>query len=309
MRVFLTGATGYVGTAIAQSLLKGEHQLTALARSLEKGEYLRKLGAKILLGNLRQPEVFWEPILEHDVLIHAGAESVTEWHDIEKKFLELILDRLKKSISPKMLIYTSGVWVLGNTGDKPADENASTAHPAEIVAWRPAHEKLVLEFAGKNLMTAVVRPGIVFGGNRGICAAFFESAEKEGAATYIGHGKNRWTMVYRHDLANLYRMIAEKKASGIFHGVDEVPLPVEEIARSASKAVGKNGATKNIPLEEARKKFGPFADALALDQVIKASHARELGWKPLHPPFAESAPALYQEFKKTFEVAVNRSLP
>ncbi len=119
--------------------------------------------------------------------------------------VETLLDAARQA-REGTLVYTSGCWVLGNTGDVPADERAPTANAAELVAWRPAHERKVLDAAGDRLATAVIRPGIVYGGRGGILAGMFESAVEGGAAEFIGDGDNRWSLVHREDLAELYRL-------------------------------------------------------------------------------------------------------
>jgi nucleoside-diphosphate-sugar epimerase len=183
------------------------------------------------------------------------------------------------------------VWVLGDTRG-PADESAATDHPSAAVAWRPSHERLVLDAAGGQLVTAVVRPGMVYGGTRGLITPWFAQA-RSGGAQVVGDGKNHWSFVHVDDLAQLYRLVVERRAGGVFHGVDGSAPTLEEAARAASAAVG--GTVRHVLLEEARKAMGPMADALAMDQVVVAHRGAEVGWKPGHPAFVQAAAAAARE--------------
>ncbi len=194
----------------------------------------------------------------------------------------------------RRLVYTSGCWLLGNTGDEPAAEDAAT-DPPELVAWRVGHEKRVLDAHSSKLTTAVVRPGLVYGGSGSLTAMLFTSAEEQGASAYIGEGRNHWSMVHRRDLARLYRLIVEESASGIFHGVDGHPVRVVDAAAAASEAAGAGGVTRSLALEDAREELGPIADALCMDQKLIGVHSAELGWKPELTSFPDHADEAYRE--------------
>ena len=199
---------------------------------------------------------------EHDAILLTAFEYSPEGVAADRRTVEALLTAAVKSGKPKILIYTSGVLVLGHTGPTPADENASTTGAVKMVAWRPAHEQIVVAAATSTFATAVLRPAFVYGGQKGIIAGYFASATDEGAAVYVGDGQNHMTLVHRNDLAQLYRLAVEKHARGILHGVDGAAPRIAELARVASDVAGKNGATRSMPIDEARAKMGPFADAL-----------------------------------------------
>jgi nucleoside-diphosphate-sugar epimerase len=184
--------------------------------------------------------------------------------------------------------------VLGDTGGT-ATESAPPRPPA-AVAWRPAHEQRVLGASGGAVATAVVRPGIVYGERRGLVSPWFEQAERDGAARVVGDGKNRWTFIHRDDLADLYRLVVERRATGIFHGVDGAAPTVGEAARAASAAAGR-GEVRSTPLEEARNQLGPVADALLCDQVVASARGAEVGWRPRRASFVAAAAEAYREWK------------
>lgn len=112
----------------------------------------------------------------------------------------------------------------------------------------------------------------------------------------MGTGDQRWAMVHRTDLAELYRLVVERRAGGIFHGVDGASPTVAEAASAASHAAGK-GAVRAIAVEDARETMGALADALAMDQVVIGARGAEVGWAPRHPPFVQDAPNAFREWR------------
>jgi nucleoside-diphosphate-sugar epimerase len=232
-------------------------------------------------------------IAEHDAVVHTAMDYGLG-PPADGEAVDAMLEGAQRAGRPFSVVYTSGVWVLGQTAT-PASEAASTDRAPAAVAWRPAHEQRVLGAATERIATAVIRPGIVFGEKRGLVAPWFESAVKEGRAAFVGTGDQRWALVHRTDLAELYRLVVEKRARGIFHGVDGASPTVAEAASAASHAAGK-GAVRAMPLEEARTTMGPLADALAMDQVVVSARAVEVGWAPRHPPFVKDAPNAFREW-------------
>ncbi len=295
MRVFVTGATGYVGSAIVQALVRGGHDVTGLSRDGDRDGAVARLGARPVRGALGELRTLARQMAEHDALVHAAVDyGLGPPADLEA--IEAMLAAAGEAGRGMQVVYTSGVWVLGET-PKPASEGAPLLRPAAAVAWRPAHERRVLEAATDRIHTAVVRPGMVYGERRGLVNAWFETAVNEGAARVVGTGAQRWALVHRADVAELYRAIVERGARGIFHGVDGASPTVSEAAAAASRAAGKGGAVKVVPVEEARKTMGPMADALAMDQVVISARGPELGWAPRHPPFVEGAEDAYREWR------------
>lgn len=294
MRVFVTGATGYIGSAVVRELVETDHYVVGLTRLAEKAAYLRDLGAEPVVGDLRDRPSYRDAVMTADALIHLAAEHSEAQVAVDRAAVDALLEGAADG-GADVVVYTSGCFVLGETGDEPAHEDASTEGAAEVVAWRPPHEARVLR-AGDDLATSVIRPGMVYGGKDGTFAGFFASAERDGAARFVGDGANRWSPVYRGDVARLYRMVVERRGRGIFHCAEPAER-VGELAMAASHAAGAGGATERVRVEEARREMGAFADALTLDQVVGCRRAHDFGWAPEHPPFIESAPAVYREWK------------
>lgn len=238
MKIFLTGATGFVGSAVAAALVRARHHVTALVRSSTSAVRVESYGIESHRGDLRDPSTYRDAALNADAIVHAGVEGGEDRIAVDRIFVDAVR-------GPK-LVYTSVLFVLGNV--EGADENAPASGP------RAEHEQLVLEAGG-----AVIRPGMIWGEGSWL----FEHP------IVIGDGTNRWPLVHKDDVAELYRLVVESGARGIFHAVTEV-------MRARDVFPGNH-----VPLEDARKELGGFADALALDQDVRAPRSAAIGWKPL----------------------------
>lgn len=286
MRVFLTGGSGYIGSAVAAALVRAGHSVTALTHSREKERSLLQLGVSPVSGDLGEPASYERIASLHDAIVHIGFDGARNGAEIDLIALETLIGAARAD-GGRQLVYTSGTWVLGDTRGQLAYESTPVRQPARRVAWGGEHEQLVLLAADEGVTPCVVRPGLVYGGKGGYITGYFASAALEGAAAYIGSGRNHLSLVYREDLAQLYRLVVEKRGWGIFHGVDGTPLVVDEVARQASEAAGAGGSIRSVPASEARVRLGDVADALCLDQRVGTRRAGELGWKPRFPSFLE----------------------
>jgi nucleoside-diphosphate-sugar epimerase len=294
MKVFVTGGTGYIGSAVCLRLKKAGHDVQALVRDKEKGAKLAASGIKLIQGDLGNPAGYAAAAYGAQAFVHTAHDSGPQGVELDRKAVLIARELLHGSVGGT-LIYTSGIWVLGDTGGELVDETRDTA-PAKMVAWRPAHEKLALDLAREGIRSVVVRPGIVYGGAKGgILAMLFGTAVKHGAAQIVGEGKNHWPMVHIDDLAELYvRLVERAPAGSVFHATDASTRTVREIAEAASHAAGKDGKLSVLPLEKARSSMGTYADALALDQKVSSEKARnELDWRPRHEDCVAEAAQLF----------------
>jgi nucleoside-diphosphate-sugar epimerase len=283
MKIFLTGATGYIGSAVADRLRAAGHEVTGLARSDAAASRLKSAGVQPVRGDFSDPASVGSAARAAD-----GVISMATTYDpaVDGPAIDAILEALDSSNKP--FVYTSGIWSHGDTGGKVVDET-SPPQPAALVGWRQAVEDRVREGARRGIRTVVIRPAIVYGRGGGIPASFVDSARKEGSARFIGTGKNRWPFVHVDDLADLYLLALEHAPAGtLLLGVSGPSYPVRDVASAASRGAGAGGRTVAWPLEEARKTLGAYADALVLDQQASGRRAEEiLGWKPHRPDVIE----------------------
>ena len=279
MDVFLTGATGYIGGAIVDALLRAGHSVLSLARSDKSAEVMRARSISPLRGDLRDSASLIRGAQQADAVIQAGTTNSSDMDRVDIAAVEAILTALEGTGKP--FIYTSGCWVLGNTGDTIADEGAPTDPPA-IVAWRSALERRVLSATTRGIRSVVIRPAVVYGRGGGIPATLINLARQYGAARYIGRGENHCPMVHVEDLADVYaRALAKAPAGSLFNAPGGPALRSKEIAQAVSQAAGLGGRTESWSLEAAREMLGPLADALALDLQFSGDKAkRVLGWTP-----------------------------
>ena len=278
MRIFLTGATGYIGGEVATALRGAGHEIAALVRPDSDTGNLRELGAVLFSGDLNSLPSLRQQLENYDAFVHIAA-SATDRQETDRVAVETF------AAIDRPFIYTSGVWVLGNTDSA---SEGSPVNPLELVAWRPAHEERVLGTGG-----AVVRPGCVYGGRQGLLGAWFAAAEQNAPLQIVGDGTNRWAMVDLGELAGVYVRAIERRAKGVLHAIDDSHDTLETMAR----AIAPNGTIEKLPLELARTAMGPFADALAVDQVIASTETREkLDWSPRRT-FISSLPEQWNEWR------------
>lgn len=297
MRVFLTGGTGYLGSAVFDALFRAGHQVVALARDPEKVERLKSRGASAILGEIGSPNKFVHEIQAADAVVHTAFESSPRGIEKDRQAIDTIVSALKSRGGSKTFIYTSGVWVLGQNS-WPAEED-SRLSPATHVTWRPAHEQAVLDAGQDGLRTIVVRPGILYGGSRGIVSDLLKDA-LNGLVRVIGPGKNCWACVYDRDAADLYvRLVQSPDAAGIFHANDEADERVNDIADAIASHLSQRPDIRHVPLPEAKKKLGTYAEALAIDQRVRSPRARALGWTPALRSISANVPRLFEEFRNT----------
>ena len=280
-KVFLTGATGYIGSVVAEALRHTGHVVVGLARSEDQARALADRGFGAHRGDLRDPVSLAEGARNADAVVHTAFAAAADTPEVDRAAVAAILEALAQSNRP--FIYTSGCWVLGNTGGTIADEDTPLA-PTPLVAWRPAVEQLVLAAAQRGVQGVVLRPAMVYGRNGGLLTSFVQSAREHGAARIIGDGGNRWSFVHVDDLADLYVRALGAPAGTLLFAAHGPEHRVREVAEAASRAAGAGGKVETVPLAEARKTMGAFADALALDQRISGDRARRLtGWQPRAP--------------------------
>lgn len=296
MKVFITGATGYIGFNVALALRRAGHEVWGLTRSAEKLPALERNEIHPVVGSLQQPESYAGIAEQCTVLIHAAVDYQADQTEINNKTVAAFVNAGKRGPQPKTLIYTSGAWVYGNSGNRLVDETTPLA-PAKSVAWRPAIEQMALNAPG--MKSFVIRPGCVYGKQGGLTGAWFNGAYKKKSLKVVGDGNNRWTLVHADDLAEGYVRVAESGLSGeIFNFSDRSRATMREMVTAAAQAAGYTGEIEFIPVAEAAKTMGDFAECLALDQHMDARKAvRLLGWQPKHGGFVGGVETYFMSWK------------
>ena len=285
MKIFVTGASGYIGRAVAEALRRRGHRVAGLTRSAVKARGLEAREIEAVIGDMRDSSAWKHAASRADVLIHCAVEYGAQYEALDRETVNGLL------ACGGRVLYTSGVWQYGAGG--PFDESTAFAGKP-LMPWRTEHEKLVL--AAKGL---VIRPGCVYGGAGGLTGLWFEGAVEQKAAPIVGEGANRWAVVHREDLADLYVRASESALAGeLFNATDRSRFSVREMAAAASHAAGAGGAVKSLALPEAEKLYGAMARGLALDQHVDSSKAaRLLDWTPRFNGFTDHADRFFASWK------------
>lgn len=291
MKIFVTGASGYIGHAVAAAHARAGHDVIGLVRTERKGAALAAEEIRPLVGAMGDLTAMAPAIDDCDVVIHCAADYAGDFMRVDRDATTALIEIARKSRRPRTFVYTSGVWVYGDTGTSVVNEG-SKLNPLQITAPRADTERLVLEAAGGALRTVVIRPGCVYGGRGGLTGLWFDGALKNGRPTAIGAGLNRWAMVHVEDLGDLYLRAVESQASGeVFNGTDRSRFTVAECAAAAAAALGiVDRELLSVPLDAALVELGSFAHGTVLSQHVDSSKAvRVLGWQPRHGGFVDGA--------------------
>jgi len=280
MRVFLTGATGFVGTAIVRELVTSGHQVLGLARSEPGVETLRTMGAEVHRGSLEDLESLRDGARKADAVIHTAFN-----HDFSRFAQNCADDRqaieaigaVLEGFDRPMLV-TSGLALIAPGRIATEQDKASPDFPR-------ASETAAAAVAARGVRASAVRlaPSTHGAGDHGFVPHLINLAREKGVAAYIGDGSNRWPGVHRLDAARLYRLALEQGVtSGPYHAVDDEGVPFKAIAEVIGRRLGVPIASRTP--EEAAGHFGWFAGFAGMDIPSSSARTRAaLGWKPEQP--------------------------
>jgi nucleoside-diphosphate-sugar epimerase len=284
VRIFLTGATGFIGSAIVSELLGAGHEVTGLARSEEAVAALTRAGAAPHRGSLADLDSLRAGAAAADGVIHTAFihdfGRIGDAGRTDERAVTALGEALEGSGRP--LVVTSGTAVLtpGRLGTE-----RDAPDPASPGVHRIASEELVAALASRGVRASVVRlPPTVHGeGDHGFVPALVGVARAKGVAAHVGDGSNRWPAVHRLDAARLFRLAAESATAGaVLHGVGEEGVPTRAIAESIGRGLGV--PVVSVPPEEAGGHFGWLAGFFGLDVPASSALTREwLGWSPGGP--------------------------
>ena len=284
MRVFVTGATGFIGSAIVQDLIRAGHQVLGLARSDAAAKALTAVGAKVHRGDLEDLDSLRSGAAAADGVIHNGFihdfARFKEVCETDRHAIEALGSALAGSDRP--LVVTSGT-ALVTPGSLATEDKVSvfdsTAFP------RVATEEAAAAVAAQGVRIAVVRlsPSVHGDGDHGFVPTLISIAREKGVSAYVGDGVNRWSAVHRLDAAHLFRLALEKATSGArFHGVADERIAFREIAEVIGRRL--NVPVDGLSAEEAAIHFGWFAHFAELDCPASSRLTQDrLGWRFSQP--------------------------
>ncbi|GFZ89623.1 SDR family oxidoreductase [Dyella caseinilytica] len=283
MRVFVTGATGWVGLAVVKDLLAAGHQVLGLARSEERAQALAAAGASVQLGSLADLATLSRCAAETDGVIHTAFNhdfsKLAESSEEERRAIETIGGALEGSDRP--FIVTSGVALLAP--GRVTTENEPARAP--IPSFPRSPEIDIAKLVARGLRVAAVRlaPTVHGLGDHGFVPRVIGFAREKGVSAYVGDGQNRWPAVHRFDAARVFRLALEHGAEGgPFHAITEEGVPFKQIAEVIGRRL-------NLPVvalspEEAAGHFGWFGTFVGIDCPSSSERTRSsLSWQPEHP--------------------------
>ena len=280
MRVFVTGATGFIGSAIVQELLGAGHQVLGLARSDAGAKSLADAGAEVHRGSLEDLDSLKRGAAAVEGVIHTA--FIHDFSDFaaNARADKLAIEAMTATLagSGKRLIVTSGT--LGLPPGRPGTEDDS---PGSASPRKSEETGLAAATQGVRAMVIRLSPSVHGDGDHGFVPILIKFAREKGFAIYVGEGKNRWPAVHRLDAATLYRLALEKGTSGArFHGVADEGIPTREIAEVIGRRLNVPAVSKTPG--EAAALLGFIGQVLGMDGSASSALTQErLGWRPIQP--------------------------
>ena len=284
MRVFVTGATGFIGSATVTELLAAGHQVLGLARNDAAAQTLERLGAEVHRGELADLDSLAAGARAADGVLHLAfihdfhnyAESI----EADRRAIQAMTRALEGSGKP--FVGTSGTLLFGSgRAGTEADSLPTEGH----VHPRAAAEALVLGAATRGVRASLVRlaPTVHGRGDHGFIPFIIQRARQNGVAAYVGDGSNRWPAVHRLDAARLFRLALDKAVPGSrFHGVAEEGIPMRAIAETIGRGLGV--PARGLPPDQVAAHFDWMAGFVAIDNPSTSAITREsLDWRPDGP--------------------------
>jgi nucleoside-diphosphate-sugar epimerase len=286
MKIFVTGASGYIGGSIATALVYAGHEAIGLCRSVDKAALLRQRSIEPVLGTLRDEQILFQAARSADAVINAA--------DADDPFVvEILLQALEGS--GKKIIHTSGSSIVG---DRAAGKHSNRIFHEDIPRpvrfekiGRVAVDTQVIESVVREVHSVVMCPSLIYGHGTGLHTQSIQVpwmitvAKKYQTARYVGKGENIWSTVHIEDVVNAYILALEKAPAGSFFFLENGESSFKEIAETIQDRLGFEGAAQSWAIEEAVQEWGQEGAHFAFgsNSRIRSEKARSLlGWTPRH---------------------------
>jgi nucleoside-diphosphate-sugar epimerase len=279
MRVFVTGATGFIGTAVVRELIDAGHQVLGLARSDAAAKSLVAAGAEVHRGSLEDLASLRSGAAAADGAIHTAFihdfSNYGPAAEADRRAIETLGSALAGSDRP--LIITSGTLLAQRQGSLATEEDEPNP------SFPRKSEEAALALTARGVRASVLRlpPSVHGEGDHGFVPTLIGIAREKGISAYVGDGLNRWSAVHRLDAAHLYRLVLEKRSAGArYHGVADEGVPTREIAEAIGRHLNLRVVSKSR--EEAADHFGWIALFFGMDGPASSAQTQErLGWRPV----------------------------
>ncbi|MAG95264.1 MAG: NAD-dependent epimerase/dehydratase family protein [Alphaproteobacteria bacterium] len=295
MKIFVTGATGYIGGSVADGLISAGHEVHGLARSEARASEARERGIEPLIGTLDDAALLARAAGEADAVVNAANAD-------HRGAAEAMLAGLAGS--GKLFLHTSGSSIVGNrAGGEASDQvfdETTPLTPSPARAARVALDRDILAAADSGVRAAIICPSLIYGQGRGAglnsvqVPWLIDLARKYGVARHIGSGGNIWSNVHIGDLVMLYLLAFEQAPAGAFYYAESGENSMREVCQAISRMLGFGGDTDSMTIEEAAAEWGegPANDTMASNSRVRAERARqELKWMA-------KAPSLIDEIER-----------
>jgi nucleoside-diphosphate-sugar epimerase len=281
MRVFVTGATGFIGTALTRELLDAGHQVLGLSRSDAGAEALRKAGAEVHRGDINDLESIRSGAKNADAVVHLAFNhdfsDFVQNCETDRGVIETLADTLAGS--NRLMVTTSGTGIAASEPDKVATEDSLPLTSKQFP--RGASEEAAKAAEKRGVRVAIVRlPQVHDTRKAGLITWAIQIARDKGVSAYVGDGRNRWAAGALSDTARLYRLALEKtKSSAVYHSVGEEGISAKDIAEAVGQ--GLKVPVRSISPDEANAHFGWLAHFAMRDMPASSTITQKaLGWTP-----------------------------